>query len=149
MILRGRGPDHPNWLMLRIMILLVLPEVVSSSLWSGPAVTAVVNSASFQSGLPAGRALATAYVSGLTALTLGTYAAPASQPLAHTLGGVTAVVDNDYAPLLAVIVPSDPSANVQVNFQVPLSANASLLYAYFNLLKYFGVGPADLSAILA
>ena len=52
------------------------------------------------------------------------------------------MVDNDYAPLLAVIVPSDASAYVQVNFQVPLSANASLLYPYFNLLKNFGVGPA-------
>jgi uncharacterized protein (TIGR03437 family) len=113
--------------MFRIVILLVLLAVVSSILWSQPAVVAVVNSASFQSGLPAGGALATAYVSGLTALKPGTYVAPASQPLPHALGGVTVIVDNDYAPLLAVIVPSDASADVQVNFQVPLSANASLL----------------------
>lgn len=54
------------------------------------------------------------------------------------------MVDNDYAPLLAVIVPSDASGYVQVTFQVPLSANASLLYPYFSLHKNFGVGPAYL-----
>jgi uncharacterized protein (TIGR03437 family) len=122
--------------MFRIVILLILSAVVSSRLWSQPAVVAVVNSASFQNGLPAGGALATAYASGLTALKPGTYVPPASQPLPHTLGGVTVIVDNDYAPLLAVIVPSDASAYVQVNFQVPLSANASLLY------EYFGAGPS-------
>jgi len=124
------------WLMLRITILLALAAVGSSNLFCQPAVIAVVNSASFQSGLPAGGALATAYVSGLTALKPGTYLASASQPLPHTLGGVTVIVDNDYAPLLAVIVPSDASAYVQVNFQVPLSANASLLH------QYVQVGPA-------
>jgi len=118
------------------MIWLALAAVGSSNLWCQPAVVAVLNSASFQSGLPAGGALATAYASGLAALKPGTYLAPASQPLPHTLGGVTVIVDNDYAPLLAVIVLSDASAYVQVNFQVPLSANASLLY------EYFGVGPS-------
>jgi len=119
--------------MLRVMILLVLSAVGSSNLLCQPNIVAVVNSASFQSGLPTGGALATVYVSGLTALTPGTYLASFSQPLPHTLGGVTVTVDNDHAPLLAVIVPSDPTVNVQINFQVPLSANASLLYAYFGL----------------
>jgi hypothetical protein len=130
--------------MLRILILLVLAAVGSSNLLGQPTVVAVLNSASFLAGPPAGGALATAYVSGLTALKPGIYVAPASQPLPHILGGVTVMVDNDYAPLLAVIVPSDPSAYVQVNFQVPLSANASLLYPYFSLHKNFGVGPAYL-----
>jgi len=113
--------------MLRLVLLLVLPALGSLNLLSQPTVVAVVNSASFQSGLPAGGALATVYVSGLTALTTGIYIAPSSQPLPHTLGGVTVTVDNDFAPLLAVIVPSDASGYVQVNLQVPLSANASLL----------------------
>jgi uncharacterized protein (TIGR03437 family) len=98
---------------------------------SQPAIVSVVNSASFQTGMPAGGALATSFVSGLGALKPGTYVAPAAKPLPYTLGGVTLVINNDYAPLLAVIVPSDPAAYVQVNFQVPLAANASLLAPYF------------------
>jgi uncharacterized protein (TIGR03437 family) len=129
--------------MLRVTILLVLSAMGSPTLFCQPTVVAVVNSASFQAGPPAGGALATAYVSGLFALKPGTYVASFSQTLPHTLGGVTMMVDNDYAPLLAVIVPSDPTANVQINFQVPLSANASLLYAYFGIgpvyLGYLGV----------
>lgn len=35
------------------------------------------------------------------------------------------------APLLAVVVPSDPSANVQVNFQVPAERNPSV-YGFTN-----------------
>ncbi len=116
--------------MFRSMLLLALSAAGSPVLFSQPSVVAVVNSASFQSGIPGGGALATAFVAGLTALAPGTYLAPASQPLPRTLGGVTLTIDNDYAPLLAVIVPSDPARNVQVNFQVPLSANASLLDAY-------------------
>ena len=103
----------------------------TSTLYCQPGVVAVVNSASFQSGLPAGGALATAFVTGLTALKPGTYVAPTATPLPFQLGGITVAVDNDYAPLLAVIVPSDPALNVQVNFQVPLSANASLLASRF------------------
>jgi hypothetical protein len=55
------------------------------------------------------------------------------------IGDVSVVVNDDFAPLLAVIVPEDPTADVQINFQVPLSANASLssLYNY----NYFGGGP--------
>src|ERR1700693_2481881 len=131
--------------MLRVIILLVLPTVGFSILVCQPTIVAVVNSASFQAGPPAGGALATAYVSGLSALTPGNYVASFSQPLPHTLGGVTVMVDNDYAPLLSVFVPSDQTANVQVNFQVPLSANASLLYQVLSTL----VSVLSISAILA
>ena len=109
---------------------IALSLAASFNLLAQPSVLAVVNAASFQSGLPAGGALATAYVTGLTALTAGTYLAPPSQPLPYKLGGITVTIDNDYAPLLAVVVSSDPMAAAQVNFQVPLSANASLLYQY-------------------
>lgn len=71
--------------------------------------------------------------------------APASQPLPHTLGGVTVSVNDDFAPLLAVVVPSNASADVQINFQVPLSANTSLLYEYFGLGPSYGgyIGVSD------
>jgi len=97
-----------------------------------PKIVSVVNSASFQSGLPAGGALATVFVSGVTGLQPGTYLAPLAQPLPHTLGGVSVAINDDYAALLAVIVPADLSANIQINFQVPLSANASESYNYFD-----------------
>jgi uncharacterized protein (TIGR03437 family) len=121
--------------MFRIMWLLAISTTAQSSLFGQPTITAVVNSASFRNGLPPGGALATIFVSGLTALIPGTYVAT-SQALPRSLGGVTVSINNDFAPLLAVIVPADPSTSVQVNFQVPMSANASLLY------EYFGAGPS-------
>lgn len=117
--------------MIRSILSFALFGAITLEVWGQPKIVSVVNSASFQPGLPAGGALATAFVSGLTGLTPGTYVTPSSQPLPHSLGGVTVTLNDDYAPLLAVVVPSDPSANVQVNFQVPLSANASLPYNYF------------------
>jgi uncharacterized protein (TIGR03437 family) len=102
--------------------------LIAASLYAQPAIVAVANAASWQSGLPLGGALATVFVSGLTGLTPGTYVAPSGQPLPRTLGGVEVFINEDYAPLLAVIIPSDPSANVQINFQVPLSSRASFTY---------------------
>lgn len=90
----------------------------------------VVNAASFTSGLPCGGALATAYVSGLPGLTAGAYIAPSSGPLPISLGGVQVLVNGAAAPLLAVVIPSDPSAEVQANFQVPPERNVSLLLAF-------------------
>jgi len=119
---------------------LILPLAAFANAFCQPAIVTVVNSASFQTaGLPVEGGLATMYVSGLTALKPGAYLAQPSQPLPYTLGGATVVMNNDYAPLLAVIVPSDPTANVQINFQVPLSANASQLARYVpSLSGYFG-----------
>jgi uncharacterized protein (TIGR03437 family) len=117
-------------------LLLSLSTAGLFNLYCQPTIVAVVNAASFQNGLPPGGALVTLYVSGLSALKPGTYLAPPSQPLPATLGGVTVAVNNDYAPLLAVIVPAIPASKVQVNFQVPSSADASLLY------EYFGAGPS-------
>ncbi len=90
----------------------------------------LVSAASFASGLPYGGALATAYVSGLRGLKAGTYVAPSSGPLPNSLGGVQVLVNGAVAPVLAVVVPSDPSADVQVNFQVPLERNVSLFSAF-------------------
>jgi uncharacterized protein (TIGR03437 family) len=91
-----------------------------------PAIVSVVNAASFQTGLPYGGSLATVFVSGLSGLTPGTYIAPLSGSLPYQLGGIEVNVNGGQAPLLAVAVPSDPSANVQVNFQVPLERNAAI-----------------------
>jgi hypothetical protein len=113
--------------------------LIAGSLHAQPKIEAVVNAASWQSGLPLGGALATVFVSGLTGLTPGTYVAPSGQPLPRTLGGVEVFINEDYAPLLAVIIPSDPSANLQINFQVPLSSRASVTYntAYNGVPLYY------------
>jgi len=72
----------------------------------------------------------TAYVSGLSGLTSGAYIAPTSQPLPSSLGGIQVLVNGAPAPILAVAVPSDPSAAIQVNFEVPLKRNVSLSSAF-------------------
>jgi len=62
--------------MFRVMLVFVISAMSSSNVWCQPKVVAVLNAASFQSGIPGAGALATAYVSGLTALVPGTYLAP-------------------------------------------------------------------------
>lgn len=91
--------------------------------WSQPQITAIVNAASFQSGLPSGGSLATVFCSGLTGVKPGTYVASGS-PLPYTLGGLRVSINNGLAPMLALVV--DSSGNAQLNFQVPLERNASL-----------------------
>jgi len=88
-----------------------------------------VNSATFQSGLPSGGALATIFCTGLPLSTVkpGTYIAPASSPLPYALGGLYVVINNAPSPLLAVVITSSgQTASAQINFQVPLERNASL-----------------------
>lgn len=92
--------------------------------WAQAQITAVVNAASFQSGLPSGGSLATIFCTGLTNVAAGAYVA-SSSPLPYVLGGLSVVVNNGPAPLLAVVIAS--SGNAQINFQVPLERNASLL----------------------
>jgi uncharacterized protein (TIGR03437 family) len=89
--------------------------------WSQPQIAAVVNAASFQSGLPAGGSLGTIFCSGLTNATPGTFVAPSSPPLPYVLDGLNVTINNAVAPLLAVVV--DSSGNAQINFQVPLERN--------------------------
>ena len=114
--------------MIRSIVLLGLLMVISPAAWGQPQIVAVVNSATYQSGLPYGGALATAYVSGLAGLKPGTYIAPLSQPLPSGLGGIVVGVNGALAPILAVVIPSDPSANIQVNFQVPSERNTNLFH---------------------
>jgi uncharacterized protein (TIGR03437 family) len=102
----------------------------ASSAWPQGQITAVVNAASFQSGLPSGGALATIFCTGLALSTVkpGTYVASTSSPLPYVLGGLEVAIDNAPSPLLAVVIASSgQSATAQINFQVPQERNASLL----------------------
>lgn len=112
--------------MLRPDLSLSLLLVASSSLIAQPKIIAVVNAASFQPGLPAGGALATAYVTGLSGLKPGTYAASSSQAVPQLLGGIGVLVNQTSSAILAVNIPADPSATIQVNFQVPSERNAEI-----------------------
>ncbi|PWU01868.1 MAG: hypothetical protein C5B51_21930 [Terriglobia bacterium] len=112
--------------MIRPIVVLGLLTSVAPGVLAQPKIVGVVNAASSQAGLPYGGALATAYVAGLSGLKPGTYTAPQSQALPYLLGGVGVLVNGRFAPVLAVAIPSDASANVQVNFQVPSERNAAI-----------------------
>jgi len=114
--------------MSRSLVFASLFAVAASSTWA-QGITAVVNAASFQSGLPSGGALATIFCTGLplSAAKPGTYVAPASLPLPYVLGGLYVVINGAPSPLLAVVITSSgQTANAQINFQVPMERNASL-----------------------
>ena len=71
------------------------------AVWGQAAIVSIANAAipgSLGSKLPAGGALATAYVTGLSDLQPGIYTAPTNQPLPLNLGGVSVVVNNGSAP---------------------------------------------------
>jgi uncharacterized protein (TIGR03437 family) len=90
-------------------------------------ILAIVDAATFKPGLPYGGGLATIFVSSYGSQQPGTYLAPPSGPLPFVLAGVTVEVNAARCPLLAVVIPSDLSTPVQINFQVPLERNASIL----------------------
>jgi uncharacterized protein (TIGR03437 family) len=108
----------------KLILAACLIAVTVQDAWPQAQITSVVNAASFQPGLPSGGSLATMFCSGLNNLKAGTYLA-SSSPLPYTLGGLTVTVNNGVAPLLAVVI--DSSGNAQINFQVPMERNASLL----------------------
>jgi uncharacterized protein (TIGR03437 family) len=90
-------------------------------------IKAVVNAASFQSGMPSGGALATVFCSGLGG-SPGTYTAPPTSPLPFKLAGVQVRVNAASAPILGVYIPGPgQSALAQINFQVPIERNTTLL----------------------
>lgn len=125
-----RGASMKSLLALTCLTILPPAAVAQSA-----KIEAVVNAASFESGLPHGGALATVFVSGLNVsqpppvITYhpGTYIATAL-PLPQTLGGVSVSVCEFVAPLLAAVLPPIGSTDyVQINFQVPLERNVPLL----------------------
>jgi uncharacterized protein (TIGR03437 family) len=60
---------------------------------------------------------------------LGTYVASSSL-LPYELGGLQVLINDAAAPMLAVVItPAGQSARAQINFQVPLERNSSLLPA--------------------
>ena len=93
-----------------------------------PQITGVVNSASFQSGLPSGGALATVFCSGVVSASPGTYLAPNPSLPPTTLAGFQVNINLANAPILAVVVTSAGGTRyAQINFQVPIERNASLI----------------------
>lgn len=92
-----------------------------------PQITAVVDSASFQPGLPAGGGLATLFCSGVVSVNPGTYLPTSSSPLPNQLAGFQISVNLAWAPILAVVVTTSGGTNyAQINFQVPIERNVSL-----------------------
>ena len=130
--------------MLRTIFFFGVTVLSTSNGWSQAQIQAIVNSASYQTGvveavsppvsgtqtlqgLPSGGALATAFVSGVTGAGIkpGTFAAPSSSPLPFSLDGVAVSVNGAPAPILFVYVPaSGESAYAQINFQMPFERNA-------------------------
>jgi len=108
----------------RLAIGAILVSASVSQAWPQPQITAIVNAASFQSGLPTGGALATIFCSGVPGVKPGSYQA-SGFPLPYTLGGLHVAINNGFAPLLAVAI--DSSGNAQINFQVPFERNVSLI----------------------
>jgi uncharacterized protein (TIGR03437 family) len=105
----------------RLVVVGGLGVCAAASAWAQAQITALVNAATFQSGLPKGGSLATIFCSGLTSgVKPGTYLAPSSSPLPYALGGLSVTINTGMAPMLAVVI--DSSGNAQINFQVPLEA---------------------------
>ena len=113
-----------------------------------PKITAVVNSATFVSGLPRGGALATVFCSGLQDFfPPSIYVAPQTKPLPTVLDGFVSVeVNGFFAPILAVVVGTDGTG--QINFQVPPGRDAitssltgsGVLVACHDQYSYFSFG---------
>ena len=102
----------------------------------------IVNSASYQPGLPSGGALGTAFCSGVTiipgTIVPGLYVAPPSSPLPFMLGNVGVEVNQAPAPILAVFIPpgGNSSGVLQVNFQVPLARDSTALQDTFDMGRF-------------
>jgi uncharacterized protein (TIGR03437 family) len=125
-----------------LLVFSCLAIAAPAALAQSPKIEAIVNAASFESGLPYGGALATTFVSGLNvpapsvpnAYYPGTYIA-ASSPLPYQLGNIEVTVCGVLAPILAVVLPpSDSTDFAQINFQVPLERNV----AVFNGVSFSG-----------
>lgn len=113
--------------MKRTTVLLSLVALQLLQAQPGQLQLTIVNSASFQPGMPHGGSLATIFITpGPTGWPAkpGIYAS--STPLAPALQNFQVLVNGAVAPILAVVVPSDPTASAQINIQVPLERNATL-----------------------
>src|ERR1022692_3041174 len=120
----GGGGPRVIITMGRTVLFLCLTAGISATLQGQLKIQAVVNSASFQPGMPRGGALASIFVSGLTG-TPGITVAPSLSLLPQELAGITVTVNGATAPILAVAIPSK-GQNGQINIQVPLERNSTL-----------------------
>ncbi len=128
--------------MIRVTFPGILILAFSSLAWGQPQIPSVVNSASFETGLPAGGALATLFVSGVSG-SPGIHTAPPGQALPLSLAGIQISVNSAFAPILAVIIPpSGSSGYTQINFQVPMERNASpSANSFLGNFSVFGPSP--------
>src|SRR5581483_5072132 len=111
--------------------------------WSTIQCSSVVNSASYEPGLPAGGALATLFCTGVPG-TPGLYVAPSGASLPFALSGIHIEVNSILAPVLAVFIPGPgQTAPAQVNFQVPVERNVSLEQLPEKVTVYIGVASAS------
>lgn len=112
---------------MRYLIAFAILSRFTSVTFAQPQITAVVNSATFQPGLPSGGGLATVFCAGVVSVKPGTYLPSSVSPLPNQLAGFQVSINLAYAPILAVVVTTAGSANyAQINFQVPMERNASL-----------------------
>jgi len=114
--------------MTRIVLIALLG--IPPCAWGQLQITSVVNSASFEAGLPRGGALATLFCTlqfiGYPGPDPGVYLASPTSALPYQLGGLQVFVNNAPAPILSVVVPSQASAQpAQVNFQVPVERGSN------------------------
>ena len=116
--------------MKRYSVLMILTAICRLNAWCQPTdIKSVFNAATFQSGLPAGGGLATAYCPTYNAKP-GIYVASTTSPLPFELGGLRVNINDGNAPILAVIIPPPgESQYAQVNFQVPQERNSSIIVA--------------------
>jgi uncharacterized protein (TIGR03437 family) len=137
--------------MRRSLVLFGLTAASAWQAWSQPKIDAVVNAASFQSGLPAGGSLATAFCSNITDTKIKPGVYVASSPLPYELGGFGISVNGFLAPILAVVVTSSGrSMNAQINFQVPSERNISVIGLGSLFPGSMGIGPvAELTPLPA
>jgi uncharacterized protein (TIGR03437 family) len=137
---------------MRSVGLAVLMAGSSFVLVAQPRITAVANSASMKPGLPGGGALASIFMSGVEGAAPGVYVAASQSPLPTQLAGFQVLVNFAYAPILAVAVSVyEGTTFAQVNIQVPLERNASLVGSYGGAMQacYSDRGCADVSPLPA
>ncbi len=87
-----------------LIVLTLVPCGAVQGQTDGPQIVAIVNSASFKSGLPMGGGLATMFISSLPG-TPGTYLSASLDRLPTLLANVSISINLADAPILAVVIP--------------------------------------------
>jgi uncharacterized protein (TIGR03437 family) len=125
--------------MVRFLALVSFICTVSLQAWAELKIVTVVNSASYQEGMPTGGALASILCTGLTGEP-GIVNAPSSSPLPFELAGITVSVNGAPSPIFSVFIPPAGASTLgQINIQVPLERNTTLRSEGVDAGGYLGV----------